>query len=428
MATTYLSRSITSTNSTWTFSAWIKRSGLGTTQYLIEWGTSSGNGISFAPADTIQYYTEASGSNPVSTMVFRDTSAWYHIVVRNNAGTLTFYVNGETITMSSSTGSALSATTMRIGDWRTGAYHFDGLMSFVYFIDGTAYDADTFGEVDSDTGEWKINTSPTVTMGTDGFLIMKNGNTITDQSTNSNDFTLGAGTLTNTEDCPDDVFATFNSLAYASLAGGTLSNGNNTWVTGNTYYTYTPATLGVSKGKFYWEVEYDAKSGGVDEPMVGITSTQTTSSTYALGDAPNDWAYYTGNVTPYYWNNNAGTSYGTAYTVGDVICVALDADNSKLYFRINGGSWENSGDPTSGGLGTGAISITAPSSTPLGAYFPAVSYYSGSNNGTFHTNFGNGYFGTTIISSEGTNASGIGKFEYDVPAGYTALSTKGLNE
>ena len=43
-------------------------------------------------------------------------------------------------------------------------------------------------------------------------------------------------------------------------------------------------------------------------------------------------------------------------------------------------------------------------------------------------NFGNGFFGTTAISSEGTNASGIGKFEYDVPAGYTALSTKGLNE
>ena len=42
-------------------------------------------------------------------------------------------------------------------------------------------------------------------------------------------------------------------------------------------------------------------------------------------------------------------------------------------------------------------------------------------------NFGNGFFGTTAISSEGTNTSGNGKFEYDVPAGYTALCTKGLN-
>ena len=42
-------------------------------------------------------------------------------------------------------------------------------------------------------------------------------------------------------------------------------------------------------------------------------------------------------------------------------------------------------------------------------------------------NFGNGYFGTTAVSSAGTNASNNGIFEYDVPTGYTALSTKGLN-
>ena len=46
---------------------------------------------------------------------------------------------------------------------------------------------------------------------------------------------------------------------------------------------------------------------------------------------------------------------------------------------------------------------------------------------TTDANFGNGYFGTTAITSEGTNASGNGKFEYDVPTGYTALCTKGLN-
>ena len=59
----------------------------------------------------------------------------------------------------------------------------------------------------------------------------------------------------------------------------------------------------------------------------------------------------------------------------------------------------------------------------------AGSLYEGSGGAPIYQfNFGNGYFGTTAISSEGTNASGIGKFEYDVPSGYTALSTKGLNE
>ena len=87
----------------------------------------------------------------------------------------------------------------------------------------------------------------------------------------------------------------------------------------------------------------------------------------------------------------------------------------------------NSGNPTSGSTGTGAISITAPASTPTGNYFVAWGDNWSSGTATMSHNFGNGFFGTTAISSEGTNASGNGKFEYDVPTGYTALSTKGLN-
>ena len=82
---------------------------------------------------------------------------------------------------------------------------------------------------------------------------------------------------------------------------------------------------------------------------------------------------------------------------------------------------------TSGATGTGAISITAVGSTAFGAYVPAFTYWD-SGTGTVNYNFGNGYFGTTAITSAGTNASGNGTFEYDVPTGYTALSTKGLNQ
>ena len=84
----------------------------------------------------------------------------------------------------------------------------------------------------------------------------------------------------------------------------------------------------------------------------------------------------------------------------------------------------NSGSPTSGSTGTGAVSIT----NAQGFYFFGVGDWHGSSSATWQCNFGNGFFGTTAISSEGTNASGIGKFEFDVPTGYTALSTKGLNE
>ena len=81
-------------------------------------------------------------------------------------------------------------------------------MSHVHFIDGTAYDASAFGETDATTGEWVGKTSPSVTYGTNGFFILKDGNGITDQSGEGNDFTLGGGTLTDLKDNPDNVFAT----------------------------------------------------------------------------------------------------------------------------------------------------------------------------------------------------------------------------
>jgi hypothetical protein len=101
----------------------------------------------------------------------------------------------------------------------------------------------------------------------------------------------------------------------------------------------------------------------------------------------------------------------------------MDKTNSKIYFRKNDDAWINSGDPTSGATGTGAF--TLPATTTV---FPGACMYITSGTGTWDINYGNGYFGTTAISSAGTNASNIGIFEYDVPTGYTALSTKGLQE
>jgi len=85
------------------------------------------------------------------------------------------------------------------------------------------------------------------------------------------------------------------------------------------------------------------------------------------------------------------------------------------------------GVPTSGSSKTGSFfTITSPSSTNKGYYFPAGCYFD-ARAAVQNFNFGNGYFGTTAVSSAGTNASNNGIFEYDVPTGYTALSTKGLN-
>jgi hypothetical protein len=145
---------------------------------------------------------------------------------------------------------------------------------------------------------------------------------------------------------------------------------------------------------------------------------------YYLGHQPDDYSYAS---TARKINDSNETAFGNTYTDGDIIGIALDLDNLKIYFSKNG-VWQNSGDPTSGSTGTGAaFTITAPSSTTDGAYFFACSDDNTSAERRVAWNFGNGYFQTTAVSSAGTNASGNGIFEYDVPTGYTALSTKGLN-
>ena len=100
--------------------------------------------------------------------------------------------------------------------------------------------------------------------------------------------------------------------------------------------------------------------------------------------------------------------------LGDIIGFALDLDNNKLYFSKNG-TWQNSGDPTSGSTGTGAVSI-ATSGLTWG-----FSFTSGGKSDTFQMNFGNGYFGTTAVTSAQNPDDGIGIFEYDVPAGYQSI-------
>jgi hypothetical protein len=120
-------------------------------------------------------------------------------------------------------------------------------------------------------------------------------------------------------------------------------------------------------------------------------------------------------------NNSSIIQTPTQFSDGDIIGMAIDVDNGKIYFHRNGTYVTYSGNvqnPSSGSYG-----INLPTSTSgyhiMGNAYP---------NAKISINFGNGYFGTTAVSSAGTNASNIGIFEYDVPTGYTALSTKGLNE
>ena len=442
MSSTYLTRTAgaPTLNTKYTISVWLK--GFSSTDVWIIDGRADANNrfkIQFQSSGKIESFNSNGGSDTfiyVTNAIFRDTNAWYHLVQTVDTTQATasdrvkFYINGERITsFASSTNPPQNdannvinenGNAITIGSYYNGSsylYKYDGLMSHFHFIDGYAYDADTFGSTDSTTGEWKINTSPSITMGNNGFTILKDGNTITDQSSNSNDFTLGGGTLTNTEDCPSNNFATFNPLIRTP--NGSFSQGNNTFTDTSNNFQTGFSSIGMLNGQGKYYAEFKVASGGnvyfgiADYKAGGVIDRNNRGQTRYLGQYSNSYGYQMGG-TFYYNGSSTGTGYD-AYTTSNVIGVAVDMDNLKIYFHKDG-VYQGSANPAS----NNGYTIVAPE----GAYHMATAVA----NSVVNANFGNGTFGTTAISSEGTNASGIGKFEYDVPTGYTALSTKGLNE
>jgi len=436
MPSTYLTRTPSSAGNrkTYTFSLWFKRAKL-SEQVIFN---STGGGIGEIRLnlvnDNLKFVDVQSGSTNISYITnrkFRDTSGWYHLVLAVDTtaaggNRIKIYINGEQETSFSSSTEPNqnydttwnTANVFQIASNQNPGDYFDGSISHFHFIDGTAYAASTFGSTDSTTGEWKINTSPSVTYGTNGFFWLKDSIATTDHSPNSNTFTVAGGTLTKTEDSPSNVFATGNPLHRGdNLSDATFSNGNTSHegtVSGGSY-PYTFSTLAASSGK--WYAEFKRVHG---ETMMGIGRGKA--ATY-LGSDTYEYAYFSTGIL--YGNDSDLGSYGSALNNNDIVGVAMDLDNNAVYWSING-VWQNSGVPTSGASKTGAQSITAASSNGYGVYHFAYGK-GGSGVSDIEANFGNGYFGTTAVSSAGTNASGIGIFEYDVPTGYTALSTKGLN-
>jgi|TARA_R110001583_G_scaffold80429_1_gene216017 hypothetical protein len=431
MANTYISRTFgTPTNSAiWTFSVWFKRSKISATMQIFTAGSGSTDQtrIGFTGSDFLNVNRNIGGSEVelLSTKKFRDINGWYHLVVQNNSGTAAVYVNGVAVSLNSSslgTNKINQASVVhQIGDTPASGENFNGLMSHIHFVDGTIYAPTVFGSTDSVTGEWKINTSPSVTYGNNGFFILKDGNSITDQSGEGNNWTLSSGTLTDTKDCPSNVFATWNPLAQTFSSIG-YEHGNTTIATSaDVGQRQSISTLAASSGKFYMECKLQAIGSNVGSsyPYAGASPQSNFESDTYTGNASIGYGT-TGYV---YLNNNSGTNTGTTYTSGDIISVALDVTNSKIYFAKNGTYISNGtgiGNPT-----TGANPFDISSLTSIDAMGFATSLYN--NNGTWQCNFGNGTFGTSAVTSAGTAGSTPGTFEYDVPSGYEPLSTKGLN-
>ena len=433
MATTQLNKTLgTPTNNyKWTISCWVKRAALGDQTIMSARVDGNNNARLYFNSSnqlSIVDYQSTNKMELITSSVYRDVGAFYNIVVSsdNSLGSpvTKMYVNGVETTNGTSTQYSQnqanlwnSAIAHYIGQNGASASYYNGLISYFAFVDGTAYDQSYFGETDSSSGIWKWK-SPSVTYGNNGFFLkMDTSSPGTDTSGNSNTFTA-SGTPTLTQDNASNNFITLNSL-NAYYTNSTFSNGNTTFASGASY-SGTTANILLDTGKWYWEVKVISKDGDTDNYSIGIQGQEATGTNQYVGGQLFGYQYY--GTSGQLYNNNSAASYGNTYTAGDIIGVALDCTNNKLYFSKNG-TFQNSGNPSTGSNGH---SITAPASVTLGGYYPSQTFWSGSS-GTFSMNFGNGFFGTTAVASSNADAAGHGLFEYTVPTGFYTLNTKNLN-
>ena len=443
-ASAYLNRtpSVAGNQNKWTWSGWIKRGTLGANQYFFLGKTAdNGNsgtvvtGLSFTSSDNLEIYSYTYGTGVVmdliTTQVFRDPSAWYHIEVAidttqataNNRAIL--YVNGVQVTSFSTAtyptqNSFLgvnAAFAQRIGVYvdsvGSNSLYFDGYLAEVNFIDGQALDPSYFGQVSPITGVW----SPAKyvgSYGTNGFYLKFTDTTSTttlcyDYSGNGNNWTPNNISLTSGStydsmlDSPTNYDNGGNGVGnYAVLnplnGNLTLSGANLNVTDPNVSYAWRASTIAVSSGKWYFE--YTNTQSGTIRTISGATSNTYNLNSQYLGTASIDYGFiwHTGEK----FNNGTATSYGTAVAnSGDIIMTALDMDNGKIWWGVNG-VWYASGDPVAG---------TNPAFT-----------------GVTGTNFLPVQRATT---SSGTYLSaslnhGQRPFAYTPPTGFNALNTQNL--
>jgi hypothetical protein len=206
---------------------------------------------------------------------------------------------------------------------------------------------------------------------------------------------------------------TFNAITE----GGTkITKGADGWET-------LSSTIAVTRGKWYMEMQNivmpETAMMSVFPADIEFLFQGGQINNYAgkvAGDGGISYYSYSGNI----FYNATNASYGVSWAnETNTMAIALDMDNGKVYFaRAN--VWQNSGDPTSGATGTGAINLIEPSEPHMMGY----SIYANTTSGA--VNFG-GYT-VSSISSAASDAKGYGTFEYAPPSGYYAICTKNLEE
>jgi hypothetical protein len=434
------------TQTTWTWSCWLKRTEVNNgavAQYIFSAGSDGKTGIYFRddasyPDDRIFIYVDEGNSLKWIGQVnqsFRDTSAWYHIVfaVDSTDGTAAdrtkLYINGvqQTITFNATLNQNVST---RVGDGGgkfsiggkvadTG-YGFNGYIAECVLVDGSALTPTSFGEFDNDSNIWKPKDVSSLSLGTAGFhMNFDDSSNVGAVKTGTSQGNFDKYNLTAADqatDTPTNNFTTFNTLRRWNQDRISITEGASVvnTVSGNAWTTVSN-NIGVNKGKWYWEGELYAGGGYQMFGQNPVVSTEININTdWYLGQYANKSAgagYYGSGADVYYEGTYANSS---ANATGDIISVAMDCDNNRVHFAVNG-TYTNNSDPVNDSYGFAM--------TDDYQYF-AMATYIGSY--AFKANFGG--FTTISISSAASDANGYGTFEYAPPSGYYALCTKNLEE
>ena len=424
-----------------TYSFWIKRTNIDGTQHFVYSNSvdASNKGYYSLRADEkFRIVSDASSGELVleTSQLLRDPTAWMHIVIRIDttqstaANRCIFYINGVAVTALDTTTYPDQNANLKIFEGGETDKEFIGgmtgetsnlhcyLAEFV-FCDGQSLAPTSFGEFNEDSPTiWQPIDVSGLTFGNQGFYLDFEDSSALGNSSNSNNF----GTVNNltaidqaTDTCTNN-FCTFNPLVPQDH---TFSEGNLKYSSGSGWESGI-GTIAFSAGKFYMEQKITAIVGGIVRSGIGICN-----ATDATLVAKNEFGYQPSGAVgdSIGYNDNAvhkndsavGSSWGDQDN-GDVVQMAVDADNGAVYFGLNG-TWGNSGNPESGASKTGGITFTVGETYVTGAIG-----YGGS---AVEQNWGNP---VSALSSGNADANGYGNFEYAPPSGYYALCTKNLAE
>jgi len=426
----------------WTFSAWVKRSSISDSGYNCIWGAGSG-GVNrdilyFDSSDRLTWdgYTgSAYDWQYISTAKFRDPSAWYHIVVVQDTYQSTasnrskVYVNGEQITAWDTatnpnqykTGYVSNTNKHTIGATVYDSAYFDGYISEVNFVDGTALTPASFGETKADT--W-IPKKYTGSYGSLGYYLKFGNSGALGTDSSGNGHTWTATDIASTDqmlDSPTNNFATLNpvfgigrqdQIAYSEgnlQAASSATGGNDT----TSVSTISPS------GKVYAEfvVKSDADGAyiGAMEPDVNLGNGGVdTSNTAGVFIVRGDNGYKAA-------DDGGSAFFGSGFSNGDIIQVAVDTDAQKLWFGRNG-TWGSAGNPSTGAN----AALGASDGVTSDLLFICGDNYS-SKTPTIVANFGqDSSFAGNKTAQGNTDANGLGDFYYAPPAGFLALCTANL--